>query len=330
MALNPWDAPPMYPQRFTHPRDIWAAAKQIDGLGGEWTYQIFNHRALNFHRPTAPPHWAEPLSGFDSLFQEVWFQGHALAAGVPRQNVGSATAAFQVFRSVFSAPSDEWPIPEPDERSIGRHVVPILGIAGKDTLLFQHGWSDWPKDHALGRLTRKYIDNYGTELWINRPVSFGPQASTVDTLAAAAGTPEFARIWTSPGRRGIEDIDQGIQLRWWEAFSLEERSPGEVLCIVTQRRVRVAVAMVVYRPEEASIIDLFVWPGYRRLGYASLLESIVADRAQRRGLNRLNLIALDADVVKGRVAAVSFLESRGYALSEYTDQQLQISGVRTP
>jgi hypothetical protein len=32
---------------------------------------------------------------------------------------------------------------------------------------------------------------------------------------------------------------------------------------------------------------------------------------KRRGVNRLNLIALDADVVKGRVAAVSFLESRG-------------------
>jgi hypothetical protein len=39
----------MYPQSYNHPRDIWAAAKQIDGLRGEWTYQVFNHRALNLH-----------------------------------------------------------------------------------------------------------------------------------------------------------------------------------------------------------------------------------------------------------------------------------------
>ncbi|MCU1699437.1 MAG: hypothetical protein JWR34_5500 [Mycobacterium sp.] len=318
----------MYPQRYSHPRDAWAAAKQIDGLGGEWTYQVFNHRALNFHLSTVPPHWAEPLSSFDSLFQEVWFASHALGVGVARQNAGSATAAFQVFPSVFSATSNEWPMPEDDEQSIGRHAVPILGIEDRDTLLFQHGWPEWPIGHALGQLTREYIDKYATELWVIRRANYGPRASTVEALAEAAGTPEFAKIWNSSGLHGFEDIGKKLQLRWWESYSLEEGRPGEVLCLVEQGRVRVAVAMVVYGPTEATIHDLFVWPGYRRLGYASQLESIIGDRARQRGAEQLNLVVLDADMIKGRTPVVRFLESRGYELTEYPDRQLQISGVR--
>jgi GNAT superfamily N-acetyltransferase len=328
MPLNPWDAPPRQPQRYSHPRDAWAAAKQIDGLGGEWTYQVFNHRALNFHLTAVPPHWAEPLSSFDSFCQEVWLRGHALGAGVRLQNVGSTTVAFKVFPSVFSATSDKWPMPEEDERSIGCHAVSIVGIEDEDTLLFQHGWPEWPKDHALGRLTREYVDNHAIELWVIRPANYGPQASTVDRLAQAAGKPEFKSLWASPGLRGVQDVGPDLQLRWWETYSLEEQCPGEVLCLVFQKRLRVATAMVTYCPGEATIFDLFVWPGYRRGGYGSLLESSVADRARLRGADKLNSAVLNADMVKGGVAAMGFLESRGYSLTEYSDRQLQIFGSR--
>lgn len=330
MTLNPWDDPPLEPRQLRYPRDIWAAAKQIDGLGGEWSYQVFMHRALNFHMPTAPPHWAEPLSSFDALWQEVWFKSWAMSAGVPREEIGSATASFDVFRSVFTAPSDEWPMPEMGESTIGKHTVSIIGIKDEDTLLFRHGWSDWPKDYAPGQLTREYINRYAAELWANRLAGRGPLQSTVESLAKAVGTPEFAQIWRHPGRRGTEDLDSpGVQLRWWESYSLEENCPGEVLCLVVSRRIRVAVAMVVYAPTEATIIDLFVWPGYRRRGYASLLESIAADRAHVRRASHLNTIVLDADIIRSDVGASQFLISRGYELTEHPDEQARIIGRRT-
>src|SRR5260370_41052612 len=94
-TLDPWGHPPMGPLALRHPRDMWAAAKQIDGLGGEWTYQVFLHRAMNFHMTGVPPHWSEPLSSFDALWQEVWFKGWAQSAGVPIGEIGSATATFQ-------------------------------------------------------------------------------------------------------------------------------------------------------------------------------------------------------------------------------------------
>lgn len=329
MSLNPWDDPPMEPRQLRYPRDGWAAAKQIDGLGGEWSYQVFQHRVLNFHAPAVPPHWAEPLSSFDALWQEVWFKSWAISAGVPSEEIGSATATFAVFRSVFSAESNDWPMPEKGELSIGNHAVRVIGIVDEDTLLFQHGWSDWPKNHAPGRLTREYIDSHAVELWANRLAGSGPLMNSVELLAKAAGQPEYARIWRQSGRRGTQDTDiPNLKLRWWESYSLEENCPGEVLCLVLSGRIRAAVAMVTYAPTDATIIDLFVWPGYRRRGYASLLESIVAERAKSRGANHLNAIVLDADVVRSSDGAERFLGSQGYQLTCHPDEQVRISGRR--
>lgn len=67
MTLSPWDEPPLEPLPLLHPRDIWAAAKQIDGLGGEWSYLCFSYRALNFHLYRVAPLWFEPLRGFDGI-----------------------------------------------------------------------------------------------------------------------------------------------------------------------------------------------------------------------------------------------------------------------
>ena len=195
--------------------------------------------------------------------------------------------------------------------------------------LFRHGWSIWPKNYTPGRLTREYIDRYAVALSANRPAGLGPLQKTVESLATAAGKPEFARIWRQSGRRGTEDIGApDVQLRWWESYSLEENCPGEVLCLVLSKRIRVAVAMVVYAPTQATIIDLFVWPGYRRRGYASLLESIVADRAKSHGANHLEAIVLDADVARGSVSASRFLRSCGYELTEHPDAEVRIIGKR--
>ena len=100
-----------------------------------------------------------------------------------------------------------------------------------------------------------------------------------------------------------------------------------MLCLVLARRIRVAVAMVVYPPAEATIVDLFVWPGYRRCGYPRLLESIIAERAKARGANHLNVIVLDADVARNNVGASELLSSRGYELTEHPDNQVRIVSV---
>lgn len=95
MNLSPWDAPPLEPLPLLHPRDIWAAAKQIDGLGGEWSYMCFNYRALNFHLYRTAPLWFEPLRGFDELYQEAYFRALADQLGVPAIYTGNISATLR-------------------------------------------------------------------------------------------------------------------------------------------------------------------------------------------------------------------------------------------
>jgi GNAT superfamily N-acetyltransferase len=330
MSLSPWDDPPTHPVPFTHPRDLWAAAKQIDGLGGEWSYICFTYRALNFHFPQRPPLWAEPLRGFDELFQEVWLRAWARESGISEETPGGIPVTITVFRSVFSAPNDDWPLPEPHESSIGRHTVSILGIHDDNTLLFRHGWSDWPKNHALGRLSRKYIENYATELWITRQCGQGPLSETIEELVQSAGSSKFATIWRRSGRRGSEDVsgEPNLRIRWWESYSVQDSAPAEVVVLTLSGTIRVAVALVIYDPGEATIMDLFVWPTYRQRGYATLLEEAIARRAAVRDAEYLAAVVLDADVVREERRASRFLENRKYAIERHADSQVRIEGRR--
>ena len=316
MTLSIWDEPPLRPLPLPYPRDVWAAAKQIDGLGGEWSYKCFAYRALNFHLSRIGPLWFEPLRGFDELYQEAYFQALAHQQNVPAPDIGDVSTTIEVFRSVFSAPTNEWPMPELDEAPIGRHTVSIVGIQGEDTLYFEHGWSDWPKDFQIGNISRKYIDSYATELWASRRYGAGP--------------PEYASIWKKRGRRGSETIanEPELRIRWWESASVQDNAPGEVVALTLSGNIRVAVALVLYEPEEATIMDLFVWPGYRRCRYATLLEETVAQRAALRGIRKLSAIVLDADVIRGAERATQFLASKGYAIQHFENCQVRMQGQR--
>lgn len=330
MALSPWGAPPMAPVRLTHPRDSWAAAKQIDGLGGEWSYKCFTYRALNFHLSHLPPLWAEPLRGFDELYEETQFNVFAYQAGIPETDLSSISATFTVFRSVFSAPSNDWPLPEEGEIPIGRHSVAISGIRDENTLAFHHGWSEWPENYAAGYISREYFDHYATELWTMRRYGSGPLYRTIDSLVESAGSPEYATIWRKSGRRGSESVanNPDLRIRWWESFSIQDHAPSEIVALTLPRNIRVAVALLIYEPEEATIMDLFVWPGYRRRGYASMLEEVVAARAIARGARHISAIVLDADVVRDEEASTQFLVKKGYEIERFPGSQVRIQGRR--
>jgi len=328
MALNPWDPPPLYPVQYRHRRDIWAAAKQVDGLGGEWTYLNFIFRAANFHSIARPPEWAEPLGGFDQLYQEVWFNSWAVKAGITLENIGTTSASIIVFRSAFSASDNLWPMPEPDEAPIGRHSITIIGIVDEDTLLFRHDWSDWPKGY--GRISREYIEEYASELWVVRPFGAGPIKSSIRSLVRAAGKPEYTSLWTLSRISGSKIVPgcDDLRVRFWQTFSAQRDLTGEIVAIELGPNIRVAIAMVLYSSNETYILDLFVWPPYRRSGYGSILEKFIASRGESKGSSYISSIVLEGDVIKGEEAAEGFLIRRGYELAYYEDSQTSISGHR--
>lgn len=182
----------------------------------------------------------------------------------------------------------------------------------------------------MGGISRDYIDRYATELWVSRRYGAGPLNSTFDKLIKTQGSPEYASIWRKSGRRGSETItDQpDLRIRWWESFSIQDNAPGEVVALTLSDTIRVAVAIVLYEPEEAAIMDLFVWPRYRRRGFATILEGIVAQRATSRGIRKLSALVLDADVVRGEERATRFLATMGYAIQHYENCQVRMQAER--
>jgi hypothetical protein len=69
--LDPRHPPPWQPlERLTF-GNMWQVAKQIDELGGEWTYRVFVHRAANFNLVSLPITFYEPIESFDKLELEL-------------------------------------------------------------------------------------------------------------------------------------------------------------------------------------------------------------------------------------------------------------------
>jgi GNAT superfamily N-acetyltransferase len=274
--------------------------------------------------------WADPLASFDRVREELWFRVWAIESGVSPADVMSVSVAMEVFRSVFSAQDNDLPLPEPDEPPIGRHVVNVFAADGDDHLLFRHGWSNWPADFAVGRLSREYFDRYATEVWSTRRCDRGPRAATIETMTASPGTDKFRDLWLTGGRRGTETLDKGRLLAWWETYSLQDQADAEVVALVRRNgvRVREAVALVEYAGREAIIADLFVWPPFRRQGLGTLLERHVAQRARQRGAESLRCVVYDADTVHANTVQIAFLRSRTYEISEYPDRQVRIEASR--
>jgi len=135
-TVNPWSPPPVMPRGRVEPQDGWPLTKQIDELGGEWTYQVFFYRAMNFHVPITPPLFYEPIYNFDRLGLEAllfqYAQGLLESTGDP----GAVTLAFEVFPSFFDAEAGRVVLPAADEHPIGRQSnARILWMSvGRDTL----------------------------------------------------------------------------------------------------------------------------------------------------------------------------------------------------
>lgn len=159
ISLDPWGDAPTTPTRFSGPRDIWAASKQIDGLGGEWSYSLFAHRAINFHSNGVAPHWSDPLRSFNRVREEMWFRLWALDAEVPLDQVTGVSVSLQVFRSVFSATGNAFPLPEPDEPTIGRHAVTIVGLEGEDAYFFS---TAGPTGHLISPWARSVASTFSS------------------------------------------------------------------------------------------------------------------------------------------------------------------------
>jgi GNAT superfamily N-acetyltransferase len=332
---SPWDPPPSEPLEEFSFEDFWPLAKQIDGLGGEWSFSIFVARALTFHRYSFPPLFYEPLSSFDRLGLEAHLR-QRLDRLAPQEGLyQSVSAAFEVFPSIFDAEDGIVPLPEEDEPSIGRHSVTILGVSDQDTLVFRNSWGGW-NTTGIGYLTREYFDRYCREAWVSRDATAGPMAETAEQLLGEVGDSEFARLWLTGRRRGAQTNISGrtdLRYRWFESWSLNDEASAEVIVLELNRKVRVGTAVLIHYHNESvnlSVLsELFIWPTYRRQGYGRLLESIAVDRSKQSGSFEIAVYLWDADAVKGKEVARQFLQRTGYSVEEFASGEAVFYGKKS-
>lgn len=328
---DPSAPPPLRPFSGELSRNLWALAKQIDGLGGEWTYNVFVARVVNFHQPHLPPTFYEPISTFDRLALEaLMFQKSAEYCDPGEEGV--LNLAIDVFPSFFDVVDGVVPIPEANEEPIGRHTVNIIGVRDLETLYFRHGWSTWGAGDGLGQISRGYIEAYAREMWLMRRCDWGPTADTAGRLLRTSQSERFATLWRRQMKpEVIRDSVTNIALRSYECWSLADEAPAEMIILHSSRSRRVAFAILVHHPEAkiSSVSDLFVWPPYRRRGLGTILDRVVTDQAKRRGSKSVETYVWDADVVTSPERPEGFLMSQGYEIERFDGSQATMLGRKS-
>src|SRR5947209_1711820 len=94
--IDPSGPAPEAPMLRASADHLWPLAKQIDELGGEWTFQIFTYRVINFHFPQLPALFYEPIPSFDRLALEAFMHQRAREF-IPDKDCGGIMVAMDVF-----------------------------------------------------------------------------------------------------------------------------------------------------------------------------------------------------------------------------------------
>jgi GNAT superfamily N-acetyltransferase len=330
-TYEPWANPSERPQEARVPGDLWALMKQIDELGGEWSFNLFVPRTVNFHLAPAALDFYEPLGDFERVGLEALLLQRARRAGLPLAETGSVVVDYAAYPSIFNPVDDFLPLPSPGERTIGRHTASVRGIVDGDTLVVAHAWSDWTPD-GTAKMTRTFFEENARGGQVSRPWNRGPLGSTVESLLETADPQEFQELWRAPRKRmsqtKVVPTEGRIRLSSFESWSLQSETPAEVLTLEINDRIRAGIAILTHDHEESSISDLFIWPPYRRRKLGTLLEQFAANRTIVYGNKRLVAYIWEADAVRGKERAIGFLGSVGYEIAESQGTEYVVRAVR--
>jgi len=341
MRLSPWSGPPLKPLMKGSARDLWALSKQIDGLGGEWGFDVFIRRAWNFH---FSPVWLyEPLRNFNDAWLSVWMRQKAAQMGVDDKAVGGTSVSFKYWASMLNSEDGVVPMPSADDRYMGIHSVQLIGAPTRDDLAFFTAWSGWAKGDGTGILSRVYLDAHATGYVADRSWNVGPLGDTTDRLFRTHSSSEFIDLWNRSRPYQRTRMKGPLEMEIYEGWSYGYACPAHLYIILLKQpgrsTVRVASCLIHHRydqhnratrPFTSEIVDLFVWPPYRRQHYGRLLEKIVSQQARDCGADVMKIAIWQADCAKpeSQERAIEFLQNRKYEIEVVDGRQRAFEGTR--
>jgi GNAT superfamily N-acetyltransferase len=294
--------------------------KAIDGLPNvNASPPIMGHRVAMFALPILQRQlYYESIGKADELVRQIFLRAQLGQIGVPRYQLDGFLIVVEIFVSAHTAPRGALTIPSAGERSLGLHVVDYSGYqAGGNIIQFWNSWgSNWGR-HGYGSMSRAYLDSYFREAWVMRNARYGP---SLDKLSTPPPMPpkELRRRLMIENPRYILRQRKGIQETWrivlYETVSPTTGDPVECVQIQTGFGLKMGWCFLRHRPSVTEILELYVWPTFRRMEVGTTLEELAVERTKAWGNPELRLILNEGDAVVGppRSAARQFAVARGY------------------
>lgn len=294
--MRPWDPIPTEPRGELGPSESWAAAKQIDGIPGEWTYPLWVSRAFRFHVPLRSHY--ERLRDYDAVVETI-----AIASIVEEANLWppSIRTVFAVYESCLDTEDGVLTLPEPDERFLGHHDVQIIGWnQASDDLVFGNSWGAKWGDQNTGVMSRSYYEAHVKESWLRMVGNQGLRVPEgFEFFDPALKRQELVRAWKRGPLQGRVVLSGGRIIAWFSVKSLRTVGQTYVGELRDSRHVKLGWCNVLIGAAgghiDALITDLYVWPQYRRQGVGRALYEWALRTAEDGNAGALRVMVHEAD-----------------------------------
>ena len=327
-------------------RQSYRLSKEADGRSeGTGTFPLFGNRLQKLRLLLdGDGIFYEPIGSYDNLLELSGVNYRLLRGRAPDWALTNLMVSVRLFESAYGAALGALPLPKPGEAEQGVHQVALCGHDDRSGgLLFANWWGgEWGNDGG-GVLSREYLERYMVEAWLGRLTGVGPTRFTLPLLRRYAANPQaYANTWVSasrslgglrlgPLKRRLRHDGAEHVVRIRETLSASD-DPVEMIELHGPSDVPLGWAHLHHPagPGSRSSVcqEFFVWPGARRRGYGRLLEELVAERAEKRGSERLEIPFHEADDYPGGArAAKAFAKGAGYGWSWTFRQKPNVSAV---
>jgi GNAT superfamily N-acetyltransferase len=308
-------------------RTAFYAQKDIDGLPSyNGSHLIMAERTSYFmYRGLTRQHYYESIGNVEELVRQMQFNGQLHEMGLPQYALDDHLIVFEAFESSHHAPGGVICEPRASEKSLGLHCVMVSGYEDNgNRLSFLNSWGPSWGVKGYGSVSTDYLSRHFHEAFVTRRARWGlsPWKFANVPLRSLSTRAMRQRLIVENPRRVLEVRDKVHGEIWkvelYQTTSPTTQEPVDCLCVRNGFGLRMGWTFVRHRidsdPRVSEILEMFVWPTFRRLGIATGLEELAVECANSWGSTGLELMLHEADAVVGppRSAARGFAEARSY------------------
>lgn len=310
--------------KLSQMHQMWQLAREIDGLDAEGSYILAAARVFKFSIPF------DFYYGFATSIEETIYACRIYE--YLKNNLKysfTIQVDFECFRSIYDTQKNGIvPIPNEHDISLGRHSVVLLGYEQqRDLFYFQNSWgTSWGRD-GWGFLTSDYMKSYCKEVLIMSRAKYGlTQDKLIENEGLEISQERFVDIWKAENKSKRTSVKWNSERLFiveydWISMSYDFIQIFDLYDGFNQKLGWVHIQF----PDQSNgkqeltaiLIELFVWPDFRRLKYGKFLERICVNYLKDNSFKTIKVPLFEMDDLLGKKSpARLFLNKMGYQIIE--------------